>query len=154
MYLTYKPEGSEEPRRWKYEPKKLMSAEREAIEKRTDRNYAQFVGDVQQGSSICRRALLWVMLKREHPALRFDDVDFAWDELDFEYSKAELQEFRRDASEQAPSGQRDAILAQLDKEIAEAFEEDEGKAPQPSAASGASATRRTSSASARGSGSA
>jgi hypothetical protein len=84
------PEGSDEPKRWKYNPKKLMSAEREALERRTGRNFTEFTIDVQKGNSLCRRALLFMYLKREHPGVKFDDVDFAWDELTLEHSKGEL----------------------------------------------------------------
>ncbi|QFZ75102.1 hypothetical protein GFH48_19135 [Streptomyces fagopyri] len=133
MYLVYSPEGSEEPKRWKYNPRKIMSAEREWVERRTERNWSEFTKDVVQGSSLCRRALLYVFLKREHPTVKWDDVDFAWDELTLEYSKGELIEIRKTASETAPADQRDAVLEKLDGEIAEAFEDpdDKGKAQLP-----------------------
>lgn len=133
MYLTYRPEGSDEPTRWKYEPLKLMSVEREKLEQLTGRDFTDFTKGVVAGNSLCRRALLFVFLKREHPTTRFADVDFAWDELELEYSRAELEEIRAEAAEKAPAAERDAILAQLDEEIATAPEETEGKAPQPSA---------------------
>jgi hypothetical protein len=133
MYLVYRPEGSDEPKRWKYNPRKMMSAEREAIERRTDRNWSEFTQDVVKGSSLCRRALLYTYLKREHPTLKWDDVDFAWDELSLEYSKAELIEIRQTVAEAATGDERAAVLEKLDGEIAEAYEdpEDEGKAQLP-----------------------
>ncbi|MFJ8804190.1 hypothetical protein [Streptomyces sp. NPDC102487] len=133
MYLVYKPEGSEEPSRWKYNPRKIMSAEREWVERRTERNWSEFTKDVVQGSSLCRRALLYIFLKREHPGVKYDDVDFAWDELSLEYSKGELIEIRKSASENTPADQRDAVLEKLDSEIAEAFDdpEDVGKVQLP-----------------------
>ncbi|MFG2276975.1 hypothetical protein ACGFNY_45370 [Streptomyces chartreusis] len=133
MYLTYKPEGSEEPTRWKYDPRKLMSAEREKLERLTDRNYSEFTKDVVSGNSLCRRALLFVYLKRQHPTTRFEDVDFAWDELSLEYTKAELITIRETVAESA-SGEKAAVaLAKLDEQIAEAPEDpdDEGKAQLP-----------------------
>lgn len=133
MYLVYSPEGQEEPTRWKYNPRKIMSAEREWIERRTDRNWSEFTKDVIQGSSLCRRALLYVFLKREHPTVKWDDVDFAWDELKLEYSKAELIELRSTVAESVSGDERAAVLEKLDTEIAEAFEDpdDEGKAQLP-----------------------
>ncbi|MBC2903530.1 hypothetical protein [Streptomyces cupreus] len=133
MFLVYSPEGSEEPKRWKYNPRKIMSAEREWIERRTDRNWSEFTKDVVQGSSLCRRALLYTFLKREHPSVKWDDVDFAWDELKLEYSKAELIELRATVAESASGDERAAVLEKLDAEIAEAYEdpEDEGKAQLP-----------------------
>lgn len=133
MYLVYSPEGSDEPKRWKYNPRKIMSAEREWIERRTDRNWSDFTKDVVQGNSLCRRALLFVFLKRDHSGIRWDDVDFAWDELRLEYSKAELVEIRATVDESASGEQREAVLAKLDEQIADAYEdpEDEGKARLP-----------------------
>lgn len=133
MFLVYSPEGSDEPSRWKYNPRKIMSAEREWIERRTDRNWSEFTKDVIQGNSLCRRALLFTYLKREHPTVKWDDVDFAWDELKLEYSKAELIELRATVADSASGGERAAVLEKLDTEIAEAVEDpdDEGKAQLP-----------------------
>jgi hypothetical protein len=133
MYLVYNPEGSDEPKRWKYNPRKIMSAERENIERLTSRNWSEFTKEVVGGSSLCRRALLYTYLKREHPTIKFDDVDFACDELKLEYSKGELIQIRDAAAESATGNERAAVLAKLDAEIAEAYEEteDEGKAQLP-----------------------
>ncbi|KJS60655.1 hypothetical protein [Streptomyces rubellomurinus] len=131
MYLVYQPEGSDEPQRWQYQPTKLMSAEREKLERLTGRDFSDFTKAVISGNSLCRRALLFVFLKREHPTTRFEDVDFAWDELRLEHSRAELQMIREQAADSVPADQRDAVLAQLDKEIAEAHDEPEGKALPP-----------------------
>ncbi|MGC9538498.1 hypothetical protein [Streptomyces sp. UG1] len=133
MYLVYKPGGSEEPKRWKYNPRKLMSAEREKLERLTDRNYSEFTKDVVAGNSLCRRALLFVYLKRDHPTTRFEDVDFAWDELTLEYSKGELVEIRAQVAETVTGEKAATVLAKLDEQIAEAYEDpdDEGKAKLP-----------------------
>lgn len=133
MYLVYKPDGSDEPKRWKYQPKKLMSAEREMLERRTDRNFTQFTQDVVKGNSLCRRALLFMYLKRDHAGIKWDDVDFAWDELALEHSKGELREMRNQVVDTVPTAQLEAVLAKLDEEIEEAYEdpEEEGKASLP-----------------------
>ncbi|MFF3346075.1 hypothetical protein [Streptomyces sp. NPDC002779] len=133
MFLVYSPEGSEEPKRWKYNPRKIMSAEREWIERRTERNWSEFTKDVVQGSSLCRRALLYTFLKREHPQVRWEDVDFAWDELKLEYTKGELIELRATVADSVSGDQGSAVLAKLDQEIADAHEdpEEEGKAQLP-----------------------
>jgi hypothetical protein len=134
VFLVYKPDGSDEPTRWRYNPRKIMSAERENIERLTGRNWSEFTKDVVEGSSICRRALLFTFLKRDHPGgIKFDDVDFAWDELELEYSKGELVQIREAAAEGASAEMRAAILARLDEQIAAAHEdpEEEGKAQPP-----------------------
>ncbi|MER6834242.1 hypothetical protein ABT320_09620 [Streptomyces cellulosae] len=133
MFLVYSPEGSDEPKRFKYNPRKIMSAEREWIERRTERNWADFTKDVVAGNSLCRRALLYVFLKREHPGIKWDDVDFAWDELVLEYSKSELIQIRETAAEAATGEEREQVLARLDEDIAAAHEDpdDGGKAQLP-----------------------
>lgn len=131
MYLVYQPEGSDEPQRWPYQPTKLMSAERERLERLTGRDFSEFTQAVIKGNSLCRRALLYVFLKRTHPTTRFEDVDYAWDELRLEHSKAELMIIRKEAAETVSADVRDAVLAQLDAEIADAYEEPEGKVLPP-----------------------
>jgi hypothetical protein len=133
VYLVYQPEGSEEPTRWPYNPRKLMSAEREAIEKVTGLPFAEFTQAVIKGSSLARRALLWVMLKRDHPTTKFDDVDFAWDELRLEYSRQEYAQMIADASENLTGEQRELTLQGLQREWenAEDDPEQEGKVLPP-----------------------
>ncbi|MFU0241657.1 hypothetical protein ACKI1J_38705 [Streptomyces scabiei] len=89
MKVIYTPEDGEE-QVFKYNPNALMSAEREALEKVTGRPFNEFAMGVLKGDSRCRRALLHVLLKRQHPTLRFDDVDFLWDELVVEMTKGEI----------------------------------------------------------------
>jgi hypothetical protein len=132
MYLVYQPEGSEEPTRYKYLPNKLLSAERELLERKTDRNFSQFTADVLQGNSLCRRALLWMFMRRSNTGLRWDDVDFAWDELELQYSRGELLGMRAQVEESATGDTRAAALAQIDAQLETAHDEDdEGKASLP-----------------------
>ncbi|WP_405549685.1 hypothetical protein [Streptomyces microflavus] len=133
MYLVYKPDGQDEPTRWRYNPKKLMSVEREDLERRTERNFSQFTQDVLQGSSICRRALLFTFLRRDHPKTRFEDVDFAWDELTLEYSRQEWEEIRKNMIESQHGDELAASLTKIDAAMASAFDDTEmsGKAELP-----------------------
>lgn len=136
MYLVYQPEGSEEPQRWKYNPRKLMSVEREDIERRCGGiPYAEFTQLVLKGGSLARRALLYTFLRREHRGLRWEDCDFAWDELTLQYSRGEYAQIRQDLidSGKVHGGELAASLEQLDAEMADAFDdpEEEGKAQRP-----------------------
>jgi hypothetical protein len=87
--VTYSPEDGDE-QVFDYNPNRLMSAEREALEKRTGRAFNEFAMGVLKGDALCRRALLHVLLKRQHPTIAFDDVDFCWDELTVEMTKGEI----------------------------------------------------------------
>jgi hypothetical protein len=133
VYVVYEPEGSEEPTRWVYNPRKLMSAEREAIERQTGLMYSEFTQMVIQGSSICRRALLFVMLKRDHPTTKWGDVDFAWDELRLEYSRSEYDQMIQDAEDSLSGEQRDLAVAAFRAEQETAYEDpaETGKAQRP-----------------------
>ncbi|MEV8395915.1 MULTISPECIES: hypothetical protein [unclassified Streptomyces] len=133
MFLIYQPEGQAEPTRWRYNPKKLMSVEREDIERRTGRNFSDFTTAVLQGNSLCRRALLFTFLRRDHPKTKFEDVDFAWDELKLDYSRQEWQRFREGVLENQHGDELANSLATIDKAMEDAYDdvEEEGKAQLP-----------------------
>ncbi|GGT43350.1 hypothetical protein [Streptomyces purpureus] len=133
MFLVYQPEGQDEPTRWRYNPRKLMSVEREDLERRTGKNFTEFTTAVLQGNSLCRRALLFTFLRRDHAKTRFEDVDFAWDELTLEYSRQELERMRERMPERLHGDELAAALVQIDEEIEGAFDdvEESGKASLP-----------------------
>lgn len=134
MFLIYKPEGQDEPTRWRFNPRRgLLAVEREDIERRTGLPYAEFTQHVLKGSSLCRRALLYVFLRREHPKTRWEDVDFEWDELNLDFSKQEWQQMRDNAIERLHGEELAAALEMFDKNMAEAIDdvEESGKAQLP-----------------------
>lgn len=133
MFLIYQPEGQSEPTRWRYNPRKLMSVEREDIERRTGRNFSEFTGAVLQGNSLCRRALLFTFLRRDHPKTRFEDVDFAWDELTLEYSKQEWEQMREKVLETKHGDELATALVTIDAAMEDAYDdvEEAGKAQLP-----------------------
>ncbi len=126
MKVTYSPEDGEE-QVFDYNPNKLLSAEREALEKRTGMSFNQFAMGVLRGNSLCRRAMLHVLLKRQHPTIRFEDVDFLWDELTVEMTKGEIE--LAVARLREKDGDEDLIEGML-KQF-DAAPEDEGKARLP-----------------------
>lgn len=134
MYLVYKPEGSDEPKTWKFDPNKLMSVERELLERRTDMAFLKFVTAVMEGHSGCRRALLFMYLKRDNARIRYEDVDFAWDELELSFSKQEYTEMREKIAESLSGEELRQALEAIDAELETALDETEldgGKAPVP-----------------------
>lgn len=82
MQFRYKPEGIE-PKVWEFRPYKLMSPEAELIEKRTGMAFADWARVVTEGSMIALRALLFVMLKRGEPTLKWEQLQFSMSEVDF-----------------------------------------------------------------------
>ncbi|HEY9351867.1 MAG TPA: hypothetical protein VIP28_01395 [Nocardioides sp.] len=133
MFLIYQPEGQSEPTRWRYNPRRLMAVEREDIERRTGKDYSEFTTAVLAGNALCRRALLFTYLRRDHPKTRFEDVDFAWDELTLEYSKQEWQQMRDQLPERLHGDQLAAALVTIDEQLETAFDdvEESGKASLP-----------------------
>lgn len=133
MFLIYQPEGQDEPKRYRYNPRKLMSVEREDIERRTGKNFSEFTTAVLQGNSLCRRALLFTYLRREHPKTRFEDVDFAWDELTLEYSRQEWEQMREKVLESKHGDELAAALTTIDAAMEDAYDdvEEAGKARLP-----------------------
>jgi hypothetical protein len=130
VYLTHHPEGSPEPTRWELQLGKLRTFDTEAIERVTGMDYgAEFKTKLIMGNIKARRALLWVMLRRTHPTLKFADVDFAEDELTVEQDRDELSASRKEIvdSDLDPM-RRAALLARIDREIEDAPEAP-GKAP-------------------------
>ncbi len=121
MILVYAPEGADE-RRWTFKPEKLMSSEAEAIEKATHLTYAEFGMELIKGSVTARRALLWVLLKREDAPLRLAQVDPPVGSITVEYEVDELIAMR-DGVQQDTSlsdDERAAVLEQLEAEIGDA----------------------------------
>ena len=91
MFFVYKPEGAQE-RRWEFEPTKLMSPEAEAIERNTGMTYQQWTQAVRDGSMLALHGLLYVMLKRTEPTLKWESVQFCLDSVDFELDDDETAE--------------------------------------------------------------
>lgn len=126
MKVTYSPEDGDE-QVFDYNPNKLMSAEREALEKRTGKPFSDFAMGVLRGDALCRRALLHVLLKRKHPTIRFEDVDFLWDELKVEMTVGEIDlAVARMREKGGDESMIDGMLRQRDT-----APEDEGKARLP-----------------------
>lgn len=120
MFFIYTPEDGER-QEWWFDPKKIRVSEAEAIEKRTGWDWSEFGVHLIQASVLARRALLWTYLRRTHPRLRFEDVDFAMDEIELEFSREELEAMRAQLGQQdGLSTQERAQLAALDEQIEQA----------------------------------
>lgn len=88
MQFVYQPEGAE-AKRWEFEPNKLMSPEAEAIERHTGLTFQEWGQAVTKGSILALHGLLFVLLKRSDPTLKWDAVQFCMDDLDFQLDDEE-----------------------------------------------------------------
>lgn len=122
MKLTYTPEGSDKPQTWRYEPDKMLSSEAIAIEKVTGWEYEDFGSHLVQRSVLARKALLWVLLKRAEPTLRFDQIDPPVSAIELEYDLDELTAIRAQVEKSKQWTEEELLeaLELLDSEIVKA----------------------------------
>lgn len=119
MQFIYKPEGAD-PKTWEFKPTKMLSVEAEAIEDVTGWTYTEFGEKFMAGSTKAYHALLWVLLRRSTPGLKYDAVQFAMDEISIDYSDEEkraLVAAMREAGDSLDEEQRahlEALLAEVD----------------------------------------
>ncbi|MDM4722747.1 hypothetical protein QTQ03_25275 [Micromonospora sp. WMMA1363] len=144
MWVTYRPEDQpdEAEQRWEFNSERVRTSEAEIIEKRYGANWDTWRNDVRSGSAKARRVLLWHLLRREHPRLRYEDTpDFLMAELLVEHSVAELLELRDRLAKAKVDDEsmREQMAAALDIEITDAMAREgiaeldgaAGKAPSP-----------------------
>jgi hypothetical protein len=98
MLIIYTPEG--EPRReFEFDPENAWSFEAELIESVGRPTWVSFEADyldlLRAGNFKARRALLWVLLKREKPDLRFADLVVKVNEVTLGMDKGERAELRK-----------------------------------------------------------
>ncbi|NJP33681.1 hypothetical protein [Micromonospora thermarum] len=128
MILVYTPEGQPE-QRWDIQLGRLRCQETEAIERRTGMPYgSEYKQQLLQGQVLARRALLWTLLRRTHHTLRFEDVDFADEELELQFDRGEWQRIHDEVRDNPALDDEDRaarlalIRAEIDKLDAEAAE--------------------------------
>lgn len=136
MFVTYRPEGTledSEVQRWKWDPNKVRVSEAEIMERKAGVSFVEFSAKILQGDAHCRRVLLWALTKRRHPSVKFEDIDFAWDELKIEYSKSEYKLMLEQIKETLTGTELEAATIKLTAEMMAAYddEDDEGKAHLP-----------------------
>ncbi len=140
MLVKFHPESQQDPTEWEFDPNKVRQSEAEIIEKRMGTTFQKWVELIQAGDSRARRVLLWVVMRREHHTMRYEDTpDFMLGELELDYSLSDLQRMRGRLLEAAvPDDEKTEILNKIDLEIAarlgkeEVGPEDLGKAPSNS----------------------
>lgn len=123
MLVTYTPDGDKaQSKSWVFEPGRVRLSEAAAVEKQYGESWEKFVADVQAGGARARRVLLWLLQRRAHPILRFDDTpDFYLDEVVLEHTLDELTAIRARLEQAGLSeSDLDTASALLDAQIAEA----------------------------------
>lgn len=118
MIVTYAPDGGE-PRTWTYKPEDLPSSEAEAIEDALGGTFDQFGIKLLEGGMKARRALLWMLLRRTEPGLKFSNVEFRVGELRVEFDRTERNRVRTQIEKaDIPEADREVMIGLLDEEDA------------------------------------
>lgn len=93
MIVTYTPADGEK-RSWPYRASDLPSADAEDIEEVSGVLFDTWQFDLVKGGAKARHALLWVLLRRDTPGLKFQDVSFNMGELTVEFEADEKVRIR------------------------------------------------------------
>jgi hypothetical protein len=83
LRLVYSPNGGDR-QEFEFDPESPLNLESEALESAGGevwQDYPDFLMRIGSGNIRARRALLWVMLRRTNPQLRFVDVVFHLNEF-------------------------------------------------------------------------
>lgn len=93
MIITYTPAG-QPPQTWTYRHMEVAASVAETVEDTTGMTWSEIEWQVIQGRARARRAILWLLLRREHPALKWEDCpDFAMGELDVQLEDDDLERY-------------------------------------------------------------
>jgi hypothetical protein len=141
MLVTYTPDGSAEPTTWNIDlDNDFRSSEMEQIESLTKMEYgSEFILALMKKGARARRALLFILLTRQHRTLKYKDVDFSNNQLLVEMDKSEWAKEREKLLEdnKIPAAEKAERLEMIDLLAADAPDAP-GKAPAPLAVSGPS----------------
>lgn len=131
MDVTYTPEGGA-PQSWSFVAGRVPMSEAERIEAHAGCTWDEWITRLQSGAARARRVLLWHLMRRQHPSMRYEDTpDFMMSELVLEYDAAELQRML-DNIDAIPvsEDEKNAVRAALMSELEKAHERGgQGKAP-------------------------
>ena len=121
MIIIFHPEGGER-RTWNLKELRFMSSEAETVERSTGLEWQQAKARVIKGSMLALRAIVWVLVKREDPTLRYSAFDPAENEIGVDYDAEEWSVIREEITVRPDMDEetRAATLAQLDAEAANA----------------------------------
>jgi hypothetical protein len=121
LIIIYAPEGGER-QTWNLKEVRFMSSEAEAVERSTGLEWQEAKARVIKGSMLALRAIVWVLVKRDEPALRYGQFDPAENEIGVDFDTEEWAVVRDELanSPDLDDEQRALALAQLDAEAAEA----------------------------------
>src|SRR5437879_3742757 len=123
MIVKYAPSGGETSE-WTYKAEDLPSSDAEDIEDAMGVTFDEYQVKLMTGGAKARRALLWVLLRRENKILKFENVSFKMGELSVDFDAEELGRIK-DAI------QKDKTISEAVREQALAAIEEQGPTEAP-----------------------
>lgn len=116
MIVKYAPAGADE-KTWDYKAEDLPSIDAEDIEDAMGITFDEFQVKLMTGGAKARRALLWVMLRRDEKTLKFNDVAFKMGEVSVDFDSEELKRIRDAvvADKTMTDDVKESVLAVLDE---------------------------------------
>ncbi|MEU6344486.1 hypothetical protein ABZ883_26460 [Streptomyces sp. NPDC046977] len=106
MIFRFAPPG-QDPKVWDLATVRFLSSEAEAVERATEKDWAWVNSHpalVVFASVVARRAVAWVLLKRETPNLRYSEFDPAIDDITVKLGQDDYERFLAEADENLASG--------------------------------------------------
>lgn len=124
MFVIYDPEDGNKPQEWEFDPEDVLRKEAQAIEKVYGQAWEAWLNGLRTREVKARTVLLWHLMRRDHPKLRFEDVpDFRMRQMRVELGVAELRALRDTLLKTKMSDDtREAVEAAMDRDITEAME--------------------------------
>lgn len=119
MKFVYTPEGAA-PQKWPWQADKMLNTEIEQIEILTRMDYPAWEAAVDRGNMRAVHALLFTLLRRETPTLKYSEVVFTASECNWELEHDEkvalLAEMEAKEADLPPAERE--VLADLRQELA------------------------------------
>jgi hypothetical protein len=124
MFVRYTPEGTDKTTEWAFRADKLLNAESEEIERRTGMDFSDWVQKLPPATISIRalHGLLFVLLKRDVPTLKWENVAFNVSELEFELELDEKVDFRDSLKNLLAEGKVPDELVEATQEQIDAFD--------------------------------
>lgn len=109
MIILYRPEGGEERH---FDVKSVRTSEAQIVERTTDMKWGEIKRGVRDDDPTAMRGIVWVLLKRETPTLRWSDFDPLIDELVSRFDGREVALYAEDVVK-LPEDKREHAIAEL-----------------------------------------
>jgi hypothetical protein len=138
LFVIYQPEDGDR-QEWTFNPGRVRATEGQVLLREFGQiSWDMFIQGIRQNDLHARRVLLWHLIRRQHPMVKFADTpDFYADEMTVEFSTVELAEMLdKVASTKVSAAEKEQLTALFEAELEIARQREEandlaGKAPTP-----------------------